>query len=108
MWDLPELRAFLDRLAGLGRLIVFDKRGVGMSDRVPLPVGLEEMVDDLVAVMNAAGSRRAVVVGWLEGAATALATAALHPDRVTSVVAGEPLGLGPGTADVVLERLPRR
>ena len=99
MWELPELRVFLDRLAGVGRLVVFDKRGVGMSDRVPHPVGVEEMVEDLVAVMDAAGVEQAVLVGWLEGAATALAAAALHPDRVLRVVAGEPVGLGPGTID---------
>jgi pimeloyl-ACP methyl ester carboxylesterase len=108
MWELPELRAFLDRLAGIGRLVVFDKRGTGMSDRVPRPVGLDDMVDDLVAVMDAAGVEQAVLLGWLEGAATALATAARHPDRVLQVVAGEPVGLGPGTIDpAMLETVAR-
>lgn len=102
MWELPELHGFLDRLAGIGRLVVFDKRGTGMSDRVARPVGLDDMVRDLLAVMDAAGVRQAVLVGWLEGAAAALAAAARHPDRVLRVVAGEPLGLGHGSTDAAM------
>lgn len=102
MWELPELQGFLDRLAGIGRLVVFDKRGTGMSDRVARPAGLDDMVRDLFAVMDAAGAHQAVLVGWLEGAATALAAAARHPDRVLRVVAGEPVGLGPASMDHTL------
>lgn len=87
-WDVPGIGAFLEELAGLGRLIMFDKRGTGQSDRVqegPYP-SFEERVGDLLAVMDAAGSERAALVGFSEGGAQALLTAARHPDRVTSVV----------------------
>lgn len=86
--NVPGLGAFLDELAGLGRLIMYDKRGMGQSDRVPegrYP-SFEERVGDLLAVMDAAGSDRAALVGASEGGAQALLAAARHPDRVTSVV----------------------
>jgi class 3 adenylate cyclase len=94
MWELPESARFLERLAGIGRVIWFDKRGTGMSDRVPEPSSLEVMAEDVVAVMDAAGSERAVVVGWLEAGALALAVAGLHPERVRAVVAGETTAVG--------------
>jgi pimeloyl-ACP methyl ester carboxylesterase len=86
--NVPGLGAFLDELAGLGRLIMFDKRGMGQSDRVQVDryPSFEERVGDLLAVMDAAGSDRAALVGASEGGAQALLTAAQHPDRVTSVV----------------------
>src|SRR6516225_10022085 len=59
MWELPEFARFLDRLASMGRLIVFDKRGTGLSDRVAesaLPT-LEQRMDDIRAVMDAVGSK---------------------------------------------------
>ncbi|MBW3657161.1 MAG: adenylate/guanylate cyclase domain-containing protein [Actinobacteria bacterium] len=86
--NIPGVGAFLDELAGLGRLILFDKRGMGQSDRVPdsrYP-SFEERVGDLLAVMDAAGSDRAALIGVSEGAAQSLLAAAQHPDRVTSVV----------------------
>lgn len=87
-WNVPGVGAFLEELAGLGRLIMFDKRGTGQSDRVQegrFP-SFEERVGDLLAVMDAAGSERAALVGASEGGAQALLTAAQHQDRVTSVV----------------------
>jgi class 3 adenylate cyclase len=75
-------------------VILFDKRGTGMSDRGAGPVSVEQHSDDLVAVLDAAGSTRAVLVGWFDGGATCLATAARHPGRVESVVAGEVLAVG--------------
>jgi pimeloyl-ACP methyl ester carboxylesterase len=68
-WEEPLLAAFLERLASFSRLILFDKRGTGLSDRVPndrLPT-LEERMDDMRAVMDAAGSERAAVFGASEG-----------------------------------------
>ena len=53
MWELPELAFFLDRLAGMGRLIIFDKRGTELSDRVPGMVTLEQRAEDVGAVVNA-------------------------------------------------------
>jgi class 3 adenylate cyclase len=88
MWEGRWLARPLQRLASFSRLIVFDKRGTGLSDPVPpkeLP-SLEERVDDVRAVMDAAGARRAALVGVNEGASVALMFAALHPDRTTAVV----------------------
>jgi len=88
LWEGRWLSRPLRRLAAFSRLIVFDKRGTGLSDPVPardLP-SLEERVDDVRAVMDAAGSRRAALVGVNEGASVALMFAALYPDRTTAVV----------------------
>ena len=64
MWELPELAYFLERLAGMGRVIIFDKRGTGLSDRVPGMVTLEQRAEDVRAVMDAAQSERAAYIGW--------------------------------------------
>jgi class 3 adenylate cyclase len=104
MWELPEYAAFLDRLASFRRMIMFDKRGTGMSDRVPGVPTLELQVDDIIAVMDAAGSARASVAGWADGAFMAAMFAASYPERVSAVVfgglwlkalAGRPETLGP-------------
>jgi hypothetical protein len=79
MWELPEFTRFLDRLAAMGRLIMFDKRGTGLSDRVAGMPALEQRADDIAAVMDAAGSGRAALVAWGEGAAIAVVFAATHP-----------------------------
>ena len=88
MWELPEYAAFLDRLASFRRVIMFDKRGTGMSDRVPGVPALEEQVDDIIAVMDAAGSARACVAGWADGAFMAAMFAATYPERVSALVLG--------------------
>ena len=88
MWELPEFAHFLDRLAAMGRLILFDKRGTGLSDRVAGMLTLEQRADDIAAVMDAAGSARAAIIAWGEGAAIAAMFAAVHPDRVTALVLG--------------------
>ena len=87
MWDQPRIVRFLERLATLGRVMVFDKRGVGMSDRVPddrLP-SLEVRIDDARAVMDAVGSERAVVLGHSEGGPMATLFAATHPERAIAL-----------------------
>jgi pimeloyl-ACP methyl ester carboxylesterase/class 3 adenylate cyclase len=87
-WEEPALAKFLGRLASFGRLIVFDKRGVGLSDRVPeseLPT-LETRMDDIRAVMEAAGSGRAAVVGISEGGPLSLLFAATYPERTISLI----------------------
>jgi class 3 adenylate cyclase/pimeloyl-ACP methyl ester carboxylesterase len=86
MWELPELAYFLDRLAGMGRLIIFDKRGTGLSDRVPGMVTLEQRAEDVGAVMNAAGSSRAAFIGWADGGAIGAMFAATHPQRISALV----------------------
>jgi pimeloyl-ACP methyl ester carboxylesterase len=80
-WDLPIRAQFLERFSSFCRLIRFDKRGTGLSDR-PLKVAtLEERSDDIRAVMDAAGSQQAVIFGASEGASMACLFAATYPER---------------------------
>lgn len=88
MWELPEFAAFLERLASFGRLVVFDKRGTGLSDRILGTPTLEERADDIRAVMAAAGSTQAAILGWGDGGAIAAMFAATYPGRVTALVLG--------------------
>ncbi len=86
-WELPDLAAAFHRLASFSRLILFDKRGTGMSDPVPtheLPT-LEQRMDDLRAVLDAAGSERAVVFGASEGGNMSMLFAATHPARTNAL-----------------------
>jgi len=86
VWELPALAAFLKRLASFSRLILFDKRGCGMSDRVhPLPT-LEQRMDDVRAVMDAVGSERAAVMGISEGGVMSALFAATYPERTAGLV----------------------
>jgi class 3 adenylate cyclase/pimeloyl-ACP methyl ester carboxylesterase len=81
--EVPGYTDFLRRLARFGRVLVFDKRGNGLSDR-PERVGtLEERIDDMRAVMDAVGSERAAILGFSEGGPMSALYAATHPDRVT-------------------------
>jgi pimeloyl-ACP methyl ester carboxylesterase len=75
---LPELRGLLDQLARLGRVVVFDKRGTGLSDRVRELPDLDARSDDLRAVLDAVGSERAVLLGISEGGPLSIAFAALY------------------------------
>src|SRR6266566_556170 len=87
-WDVLPLASFRERLASFGRLIMFDKRGSGMSDPVPtstLPT-LEEWMDDAGAVLDAAASEKAVVIANLGGGLLGTTFAAAHPERVASLV----------------------
>jgi class 3 adenylate cyclase len=87
-WEVPEYARFLDRLASFSRLILFDKRGTGLSDHVSidrLPT-LEERMDDVRAVLEAAHSERAAVFGASEGGNLSILFAATYPDRVRALV----------------------
>ena len=85
-WDNPHMVRFLEGLASFARLILFDKRGTGLSDRsVGVPT-LEERMDDVRAVMEAAGSERAVLMGISEGAPMSILFAATYPDRTQALV----------------------
>jgi DNA-binding SARP family transcriptional activator/class 3 adenylate cyclase len=87
-WENPKMASFYRRLASFGRLILFDKRGTGLSDRVSperLP-DLETRMDDVRAVMDAVGSERAVVLGISEGGSMSALFAATHPDRTVALV----------------------
>ena len=84
-WEEPLLARFLQRLASFSRLIVLDKRGTGMSDAVTGVPTLEQRVDDIRAVMDAAGSERAALVGISEGGSMALMFAATQPQRTSAL-----------------------
>lgn len=86
LWDEPRVARWLGRLASFSRLILFDRRGVGLSDRVTGIGPLEEQIDDVLAVMDAAGSDRATLLAYQQGGAMALLFAATHPTRVSSLV----------------------
>jgi class 3 adenylate cyclase len=115
-WELPGFARYLERLASFSRLISFDKRGIGLSDPVPLdrlPL-LEEWMDDVLCVMEAAGSERAAIMGANEGTLMAALFAATHPDRVTSLVLvnatgkpgwseDHPWGVPPEAVDALVE-----
>jgi class 3 adenylate cyclase len=85
-WDLPGFGPAFRRLSSFARLIVLDKRGTGLSDRTSNIPTLEERMDDVRAVMDAAGSQRAALVGLSEGGPMALLFAATYPERTTAVV----------------------
>jgi DNA-binding SARP family transcriptional activator/pimeloyl-ACP methyl ester carboxylesterase len=87
-WEDERITGFYRGLSSIGRLILFDKRGTGLSDRVSpdrLP-DLETRMDDVRAVMDAAGSQRAIVVGISEGGPMSLLFAATHPERTSGLV----------------------
>jgi pimeloyl-ACP methyl ester carboxylesterase len=87
-WDEPRAARFLRRLASFSRLIVFDKRGMGLSDRVSagaLPT-LEERMDDLRAVMDAAGAERAALLGSSEAGMMAMLFAVTYPERTSALI----------------------
>ena len=81
-WTWPGLARGMTRLAGLGRLVWYDRCGVGLSDPRPGPYTIADEVDDVLAVMDAAGVARAAVVSWINGGPVACLLAALHPERV--------------------------
>jgi pimeloyl-ACP methyl ester carboxylesterase len=85
-WQVPGIRRLFERLSAFARLIIFDKRGTGMSDRVDPGSPLEIRMDDVRAVMDAVGSRRAALMGVSEGVPMSLLFAATHPERVGALV----------------------
>jgi len=119
VWELPAMARFLERLASFTRLILYDKRGTGMSDRVqPLPT-LEQRMDDVRAVMDAAGSERAAVMGISEGGVMSTLFAATYPERTVALIIngsypswlrrpGYPWGVEPGAFENRLATLHER
>ena len=85
-WNIPSRRALYDRLASFSRLIIFDKRGSGMSDPVVGAPTLETRMDDIRAVMDAVGSSEAAVIGLSEGAPLTMLFAATYPERTSAIV----------------------
>ena len=85
-WEQPRFARFLSRLASFSRLIIFDKRGTGLSDRTGELPTLEQRMDDVRAVMDAVGSERAALLGMSEGAPMCALFAATYPERTTAIV----------------------
>jgi DNA-binding winged helix-turn-helix (wHTH) protein/pimeloyl-ACP methyl ester carboxylesterase/class 3 adenylate cyclase len=85
-WTEPTFARFLRRLASFSRLILFDKRGTGLSDRVTALPTLEQRMDDVRAVMEAVGSRRAALLGVSEGGPMSSLFAATHPEKTLALV----------------------
>lgn len=84
-WEAPPLARFFERLGSFSRLIIFDKRGSGLSDPVSEVPTLEQRIDDVRAVMDAAGSERAALFGISEGGPMSVLFAATHPERATAL-----------------------
>jgi class 3 adenylate cyclase len=118
-WQEPLVERFLRRLASFSRLILFDKRGTGLSDRVApqdLPT-LEQRMDDVRAVMDAARSERAAVLGFSEGGPMSAVFAATYPERTTALVlygtfastiraADYPWAMDPQARESIIEAIP--
>jgi pimeloyl-ACP methyl ester carboxylesterase len=85
MWEEPSYRRFVERLGSFARVILFDKRGMGLSDRVQAGT-LEERMDDVRAVMDAVGSERAALIGESEGGPLSMLFAAAHPERTLGLI----------------------
>jgi pimeloyl-ACP methyl ester carboxylesterase/class 3 adenylate cyclase len=85
-WEDPSYARFLQQLASFSRLILFDKRGTGLSDRITGIPTLEQRMDDVRAVMDAAGSQRAALFGVSEGGSMSVLFAATYPERTAALV----------------------
>lgn len=91
-WDLPELERFIRRLANFSRVILFDRRGAGISDPLPYAVlpSPADWAADLLAVIDAAGSQRVALFAERDASAVAFHLAAVHPHRVSALILGNP------------------
>lgn len=118
VWEHPAAASFLLALAGFSRLILFDKRGMGLSDRPPGPPTLEQSADDLAAVLDAVGSKRAVLFGTSEGGPMSMLFAASRTHRVAGLALygtfaslitrpGYPGGIDPAARDLFLAGMRR-
>jgi pimeloyl-ACP methyl ester carboxylesterase len=85
-WEMPRVPDLLERLASFARVVLFDKRGTGLSDPVPGPPPLEQRMDDMQAVMDAAGVERAALFGISEGGPASVLFAATYPERTSALV----------------------
>src|ERR1019366_3392825 len=86
LWEAPANRRFLERLAAFGRLILFDSRGTGLSDRVLDAYTVEQDAQDALAVLDAAGSERAALLTYSTGGVVGATLAADHPQRVGALI----------------------
>jgi DNA-binding SARP family transcriptional activator/pimeloyl-ACP methyl ester carboxylesterase len=99
VWEEPRCRTFLSSVAGMGRLILLDRRGIGLSDRVGSSPTVDATAQDLSTVLDAAGSRRVVLVGVSEGGPACIKFAADHPGRVAGLVLFASLAKGSAAPD---------
>lgn len=86
LWEAPANRRFLERLTSFGRLILYDSRGTGLSERVLVDYTVEREAGDALAVLDAAGSERAAVVTYAQGGLAGALLAANHPDRIGALI----------------------
>ena len=93
-WDYPPAVRFYERIAAFSRLVLFDRRGTGLSDPIVEHFTMEDRTDDIRAVMDAIGLERAVLLGSSEGAMACLYFAALHPERVSALILFSPFIAG--------------
>jgi class 3 adenylate cyclase len=106
MWEEPAYAEFLRRLGQFARLIAFDMRGIGLSDRAEALPTLEEQVDDVLAVLDAARSDRAAILGISQGGPMSALFAALHPERTSSLILYGAYATAMGDADYPWGRSP--
>src|SRR5438093_3931361 len=99
IWESPAWARFFGRLTRFCRLILFDKRGTGLSDRLRELPTLETRMDDFRAVMDSVGSERAFVMGMMEGGQMTALFAATYPERATALVLFNPAARYTSTAD---------
>jgi pimeloyl-ACP methyl ester carboxylesterase len=85
-WESPPFARFFERISSFSRMLIFDKRGTGLSDPVTEAPTLEQRIDDVRAVMDTAGFERAAFLGISEGGPMSVLFAATHPERVTALV----------------------
>jgi class 3 adenylate cyclase len=107
VWDFPDFARFLRRLSSFGRLIHFDRRGTGLSDPVPLDAlpDFQTQMEDVVAVLDAAGSQSTAVLGTADGTLVAMLLAASHPERCRSLVLFAPTAKHEQAAGLAMERI---
>jgi class 3 adenylate cyclase len=107
VWDFPDFARFLRRLSSFGRLIHFDRRGTGLSDPVPLDKlpDFQTQMEDVVAVLDAAGSQSTAIIGTADGTLVAMLLAASHPERCRSLVLFAPTAKHEQAAGLAMERI---
>ena len=96
LWEHPKPAHFLQRLAGMGEVVIFDKRGTGLSDHVASVATLDHRMDDIRAVMDAAGFDHSSLIGISEGGAMCQLFAATHPTRVEALSKDVVIDIGCG------------
>ena len=95
LWTDPGFHRFMQDLTDFARVFIYDKRGTGLSDPIPAPPSLDERMDDIRAVLDAAGSERATLFGISEGGPISALFAATHPERTEGLIVYGSLVCGP-------------